>query len=148
MGRAYVGYPTYGKRSADAEADADGALLYGLPYAHNGNGYPYAHHGYYYGKGSADAEADADYGYGHLAHGYYGHPYGYGYGYYGKRSADAEADADPGVFYNAYGYGDYPYGLVAPARYGPAVLPHGGIAATNKVVGHTVAYTPAGVTHS
>merc|ERR1712102_60853 len=119
-------------------------------------------HAYYYGKRSADAELEADanadadayygyYGYGLRPYGYraYGYGYPYKYGYYGKRSADAEAD--PAVFYNAYGYGAfgaYPYGLGAYAGYGAAVLPYGGIAATNNVVGHAVAYTPAGVTHS
>merc|ERR1719507_12390 len=60
----YHGYPHlgyYGKRSADAEPEAD------------------AYYGYY-GYG----------GYGGYR-GYYGHPYRYGgYRYYGKRSADAE----------------------------------------------------------
>merc|ERR1712141_183607 len=41
----------YGKRSADAEADADPYLLYGGYYGHAyGYGYPYAYGGYYYGK--------------------------------------------------------------------------------------------------
>merc|ERR1711878_203063 len=53
----------YGKRSADAEPEADADAYYGV------------------------------YGYGLGYRGYYGYPYGYGrrYGYYyGKRSADAE----------------------------------------------------------
>merc|ERR1711902_109258 len=162
---------------ADAEADpeADPWLLYSGYHGYGYYGYglrPYgyrAYYGYpyrygYYGKRSADAEpeaaanADADayygyYGYGLRPYGYraYGYGYPYRYGYYGKRSADAEAEADPAVFYNAYGYGAfgaYPYGLGAYAGYGAAVLPYGGIAATNNVVGHAVAYTPAGVTHS
>merc|ERR1712168_441610 len=108
-------YGYYGKRSADAEPEADPAVLYSTygaygtyPYAYSGlyhgyagyhAGYPYAH----YGKRSADAEpkADADalvYGYGAypyaysgLYHGYAGYGYhaGYPYAYYGKRSADA-----------------------------------------------------------
>merc|ERR1712184_223328 len=98
---AYPGYSFgyYGKRSADAEpeadAEADPALLYGAyGYGHTYGAYPYA-----YG---------------------YGQTYGaYPYAYYGKRSADAEAD--PALLYGAYGYGlpysgvyrsygAYPYG--------------------------------------
>merc|ERR1712045_646427 len=54
-------YSYYGKRSADAEPEADADAYYGY--------YGYGYRGY---------------------RGYYGHPYGYRYGYYGKRSADAE----------------------------------------------------------
>merc|ERR1712056_160743 len=92
----------YGKRSADAEPEADayyghhygyGLAHHGYGYAHHGYyGYPYAHHGYYYGKRSADAEAepaaDAYYGhhygyapYGYAHRGYYGYPYAH-HGYY------------------------------------------------------------------
>ena len=72
---------------------------------------------------------------------------------YGKRSADAEpeaeAEADAAVLYGAYGY---PYGLGYGA-FGYAGYPYGltygaGIAATNNVLGHAVAYTAGGVTHS
>merc|ERR1719510_328404 len=60
-GLPHAGY--YGKRSADAEPEADADAYYG-----------------YYG-----------YGLGYRGYrGYYGYPYGYRYGYYGKRSADAE----------------------------------------------------------
>merc|ERR1719479_626146 len=60
-GHPHFGY--YGKRSADAEPEADADAYYG-----------------YYG-----------YGLGYRGYrGYYGYPYGYRYGYYGKRSADAE----------------------------------------------------------
>merc|ERR1712154_722800 len=58
-GHPHFGY--YGKRSADAEPEADADAYYGY--------YGYGYRGY---------------------RGYYGHPYGYRYGYYGKRSADAE----------------------------------------------------------
>merc|ERR1711974_13727 len=62
----YYGHPRlgyYGKRSADAEPEADADAYYG-----------------YYG-----------YGLGYRGYrGYYGYPYGYRDGYYGKRSADAE----------------------------------------------------------
>merc|ERR1711994_381260 len=59
-------YGLYGKRSADAEPEAD-AYYYGYarPYAYG-----------YYGKRSADAEPEAD------ADAYYG-VYGYGLGYAG-----------------------------------------------------------------
>merc|ERR1712088_1209819 len=134
---AYAGYPyapvAYGKRSADAEpeADADADALYGYygyPYGYRaygyGYGYPYARRGYYYGKRSADAEPEAE----------------------------AEAEADAAVLYGAYGYpyglGAYGYGAFGYAGY-PYGLTYGaGIAATNNVLGHAVAYTAGGVTHS
>merc|ERR1712115_580201 len=131
----HFGY--YGKRSADAEPEAEADAYYGYygyarPYAY---GYAYG----YYDKRSADAEpaaeADAD-----ALYGYYGYPYRYRA--YGKRSADAEpeaeAEADAAVLYGAFGYAGYPYGLTYGA----------GIAATNNVLGHAVAYTAGGVTHS
>merc|ERR1712001_498555 len=72
---------------------------------------------------------------------------------YGKRSADAEpeaeAEADAAVLYGAYGYpyglGAYGYGAFGYAGY-PYGLTYGaGIAATNNVLGHAVAYTAGGV---
>merc|ERR1712176_746169 len=59
----YYGHPLgyYGKRSADAEPEADADAYYGY--------YGYGYRGY---------------------RGYYGYGYPYGYRYYGKRSADAE----------------------------------------------------------
>merc|ERR1711963_632636 len=73
----------YGKRFADAEAEADPYLLYGGYYGHAyGYGYPYAYGHYgYYGKRSADAEPKADADPYLLYGGYYGHAYGYGYPY-------------------------------------------------------------------
>merc|ERR1711911_362312 len=73
----------YGKRSADAEAEADPYLLYDGYYGHAyGYGYPYAYGHYgYYGKRSADAEPKADADPYLLYGGYYGHAYGYGYPY-------------------------------------------------------------------
>merc|ERR1711909_236105 len=79
--RTYGAYPYayYGKRSADAEPEADaeadpallyGAYVYGLPYAGVYGGY--------------------------RTYGAYG-AYPYSYGYYGKRSADAEPEADPAL---------------------------------------------------
>merc|ERR1712001_606636 len=146
---AYAGYPyapvAYGKRSADAEPEADAAYF--------GYGYPYAYAGVPFGSSTGldpitqglDAATQGYvpyYGYGHHA---YGH-------YYGKRSADAdaEAEAEPEAFSGHYGY---PYGLgynLGYAGYGYAGLPYtyGGIAATNAALGHAVAYTAGGVTHS
>merc|ERR1711971_1413379 len=130
---AYAGYPyapvAYGKRSADAEPEADAAYF--------GYGYPYAYAGVPFGSSSGldpitqglDAATQGYvpyYGYGHHA---YGH-------YYGKRSADAEPEAE--AFYGHYGY---PYGLGHHFGYA-------GIAATNAALGHAVAYTAGGVTHS
>merc|ERR1712061_243792 len=139
---AYAGYPyapvAYGKRSADAEPEADAAYF--------GYGYPYAYAGVPFGSSTGldpitqglDAATQGYvpyYGYGHHA---YGH-------YYGKRSADAGADAEaePEAFYGHYGY---PYGLgynLGYAGYGYAGYPfaYGGIAATNAALGHAVAYT-------
>merc|ERR1712156_1302868 len=108
------GYPRYGyyghhygKRSADAEPEAEAAYLSyygGYPYAY---GYPYGYRAYYapaasssfqhastgaatYGisqlhKRSADAEPEADADAAYYYGGYYGHPgyFGYGCGYYG-----------------------------------------------------------------
>merc|ERR1719367_1626908 len=92
------------------------------------------------------AEADADAFYSPYALAYHGYPYAY----YGKRDAEptADAEADPALFYGAYGY---PYGLgygYAYGGYGLPVAAYGGVAATNPTLGHAVAYTPAGVTHS
>merc|ERR1712157_211395 len=96
----------YGKRSADAEAEADPALLYGA----YGYGLPYAYGAYPYAYGLRAAYGLA----GEVAA-----PTASGYlNLYGKRSADAEAD--PALLYGAYGYaapyayGAYPYGY----RYG------------------------------
>jgi len=133
----------YGKRSADAEADAEADAFYGYTgytgayhpavYGYGsrvyGYGYPYAGYGFHYGKRSADAEPTADaeaeawgygyhpavYGYGSRVYGY-GYPYaGYGY-HYGKRSADAEptADAEADAYYGYTGY----TGVYRPAFYG------------------------------
>merc|ERR1711902_408417 len=103
--------PYYGKRSADAEAEADPALLYG---AYGYAGVPYV------------------YGYG-LPYGTYGSvaaPVASGYlNLYGKRSADAEAEADPALLYGAYGYaapyayGAYPYAYGYRALAGVAAHP-------------------------
>merc|ERR1712110_45126 len=85
--RTYGAYPYayYGKRSADAEpeadAEADPALLYGA----YGYGLPYS--GVYRSYGA--------YPYGYRTYG----AYPYSYGYYGKRSADAEPEADPALLY-------------------------------------------------
>jgi len=84
-GQTYGAYPYtyYGKRSADAEpeadAEADPALLYGA----YGYGLPYS--GVYRSYGA--------YPYGYRTYG------AYPYAYYGKRSADAEPEADPALLY-------------------------------------------------
>merc|ERR1712222_316025 len=87
----------YGKRSADAEAEADPALLYG---AYGYGGLPYAYGAYPYGLPTAAyglaGEVAALTASGYLT-------------LYGKRSADAEAD--PALLYGAYGY-------AAPCAYG------------------------------
>merc|ERR1739838_990092 len=93
----------YGKRSADAEAEADPALLYGaygyagLPYAYGAYPYAYAYGAYPYA-----------YGYRALA-GVAGHP-GAATSFVarspqglGKRSADA----DPALLYGTYGVAPY-----------------------------------------
>merc|ERR1712126_617495 len=109
----YAGYPYaygaygahyIGKREAEAEPEADPALLYGA-YGYAGYaGYPYAGLRTYAGYPYATA--------------YGAYPYAYGaYGHYlGKRSADAEPEADAALLYGAYGYAGY----AAPYAYGYA----------------------------
>merc|ERR1712128_288688 len=108
---AYGAYPyghSYGhyigKRSADAEPEADASVLYG---AYGYAGYaasPYTH-GY-------SGYAASPYAYG-------AYPYTYGTRYIGKRSADAEPEADASVLYGAYAYAASPYthGYSGYARY-------------------------------
>merc|ERR1712088_550167 len=124
------GLDTFGGKSAPC---VNGANLpvpcAGAPLAYAG--YPYAPVAY--GKRSADAEPEADADADAL-YGYYGYPYGYrayGYGYGYPYGLGAYG-------YGAFGYAGYPYGLTYGA----------GIAATNNVLGHAVAYTAGGVTHS
>merc|ERR1712203_455654 len=96
----------YGKREAEADAEADAyygytgytggyrPAAYGYGSRVYGYGYPYAGYGYHYGKRSADAEPTADAEAGYYG-GYYGHrAYGYGYPHYG---------------YGCRAYGHYPY---------------------------------------
>merc|ERR1712121_408070 len=99
----YGAYPyTYGarylgKRSADAEPEADAALVYSnLGYTgYTGvAGYPYS--------------------LGYSAYNYGAYPYTYGARYLGKRSADAEPEADAALLYGNYGYAGY----AAPYSYG------------------------------
>merc|ERR1711862_809680 len=118
--RTYGAYPYsyYGKRSADAEPEADAAVLYG---AYGYAGLPYAGYAAY-----------GAYPYAYGAHPYvYGVPFGSStgldpitqgvdpvtQGLVTKRSADAEADA--AVLYGGYGYpyaayGAYPYAYGVP----------------------------------
>merc|ERR1719200_55083 len=125
---------------AAAMAEADPALVYA------GYGYPYAYG--YVPFGSSSGLDPITQGLDPATQGYVPY-YGYGYhGYYGKRSADADAEADPALLYGAYGY---PYGLgynLGYAGYGYPYAYGAGIAATNAALGHAVAYTAAGVTHS
>merc|ERR1712088_61665 len=128
----------YGKRSADADADAfygyygHGVGIYnnnvysGFTGNHYANGLPgRSFAAVTRGKRSAEAEADAFYGYGNALVGPSGvsaaWPTAVGYGHqstvygarpyvYGKRSADAEAEAEADPYYG-YGYGRaYGYG--------------------------------------
>merc|ERR1711899_179302 len=98
--------PYYGKRSADAEAEADPALLYG---AYGYGAYPYAYGAYPYGYGLAGVAAHPGAATSFVARS----PQGLG-----KRSAEA----DPALLYgtygvapfvtgNTYGYGPSGYGI-------------------------------------
>merc|ERR1712083_1111174 len=150
---AYSGYPyapvAYGKRDADAEPEADAAAFYGA------YGYPHAFG--YAGLGHAVVATPAG-----LTH---SSNVGICTNYLGasvpcgrnKRDADADADAEAAVLYGGYGY---PYGYhglgyaglgyagLGYAGLGYAGLGYGGVAATNAALGHAVAYTPYGATHS
>merc|ERR1712153_170412 len=116
----------YAAPEAEADAEADPALLYGgygYPYAYGGYGHAYGGYGLTYGLPvahtvvkAADAEepaaaavktvaapvADADAYYGHYAYGAYGRGYGYGHRY--------GHSAYYGGYPRAYGYGRYGYG--------------------------------------
>jgi len=159
---AYAGYPyahgLYGrkKREAEAEPEADAAAFYG------GYGYPYAlgyagYHGLGY-AGLGHAVAATPFGLTHSSN------VGICTNYLGasvpcgrkKREAEADADAEAAVLYGGYGY---PYGLgyhglgyaglgYAGLGYAGLGYAYGGVAATNAALGHAVAYTPYGATHS
>merc|ERR1712227_755971 len=166
--RTYGAYPYsyayYGKRSAEAEpeAEADPALLYG---AYGYGAYPYA--GVYGGYRTYGA-----YGYGLPYSGVYGGyrtygAYPYSYGYYGKRSAEAEpdpallyshaypyvygkrsadAEADPALLYTA---GVAPLAYTHHAVAAPAVAAYTvPVATVAKAPAHGVAATYAGLVHS
>merc|ERR1711988_1852761 len=134
--RTYGAYPYsygyYGKRSAEAEpeAEADPALLYG---SYGYAGYPYA----------------GVYGAGYRTYG----AYPYSYAYYGKRSAEAEpepeAEADPALLYStssvvaplttAYTHAvaaplTYPHAVAAPAVTYTAAVPTVATTAVKTVV--------------
>jgi len=122
---AYSPYTyTYGKRSADAEPEADPALLYGT-YGYTGlrpfAGYGYSNLGYGY-----NTLGYATHGYTNLGYSAY-NPYTYTYG---KRSADAEpeADADAALLYGTYGYAGLPattYGAYRAYNAYPAYTGYG-----------------------
>merc|ERR1711962_1724741 len=126
--------------------------------------------------GSAEAEADAAVLYSHAGYAGFGYGYPYAYGAFpyahhaGLKSAPCvnaanvpvpcagvhalhkrEADADAALLYTHAGYAGYA-GFGYPYTYGtyaaPAVVPAVGVAATNNVLGHAVAHTAFGVTHS
>merc|ERR1712176_256116 len=121
--------PYYGKRSADAEAEADPALLYG---AYGYAGVPYAYGAYPYAYGLTAAYGLA----GEVAA-----PTASGYlNLYGKRSADAEAD--PALLYGAYGYGYPAYGAY-PYAYGYRAL--AGVATHPGAATSFVARSPQGL---
>merc|ERR1712010_160170 len=93
----------YGKRDAEAKAEAD-------PY------YGYGYHGLgYHGLGYA--------GLGYAGLGYHG----LGYHAYGKREADADAEADAAVLYSGYGYPSYGYAGLGYAGLGYAGLGYAGL---------------------
>merc|ERR1711993_107693 len=119
-----------GKRSADAEPEAEADAYYG-----------YGGYGHYLGKRSADAEAEP-----HL--GYYGYPYAYGYYPYALHLPKVAPIAKDGVAVHPgaatsfvsrspqgargkrpaepWGYG-YPYGFYGyPYHYGAGVAGHVG----------------------
>merc|ERR1711944_209806 len=97
----YGGYGHhYGKRSADAEPEAEADPWYS-----------YGGYGGYGGYGSYG-------GYGGHGYGGYGGGYG-GYGHhYGKRSADAEPEAEADPWYSYGGYGGHGYGGHGYGGYG------------------------------
>merc|ERR1712106_696329 len=115
-GLGYGGYH-YGKRSAEAEPEADAAYLgYGYPYAFGG--YGYAAHVPFGSSTGLDAITQ---GLDAVTQGAVPH-YGLGYaGYhYGRRSADAEpkADAEADAAYLGYGY-PYAHGVYGYAAHVP-----------------------------
>merc|ERR1712212_771590 len=128
---AYSGYPYayYGKREAEAEPEADPALVYstglvGYPYAVGAHAVTYA--------GAPHAVAYTPFGVTHSSNvGICTNVDGAVVPCRRKR----EADADPALVYAA---GAVPY------TYG--VLPYAGVHSTNPV--HAVAHTAAGLTHS
>merc|ERR1712061_787637 len=126
------GYPYayYGKREAEAEPEADPALVYstgvvGYPYAVGAHAVTYA--------GSPHAVAYTPFGVTHSSNvGICTNNLGAVVPCRRKR----EADADPALVYAGVGAVPYTYG----------VLPYAGVHGTNPV--HAVAHTAAGLTHS
>merc|ERR1712119_251092 len=126
------GYPYayYGKREAEAEPEADPALVYstglvGYPYAVGAHAVTYA--------GAPHAVAYTPFGVTHSSNvGICTNNLGAVVPCRRKR----EADADPTLVYAGVGAVPYTYG----------VLPYAGVHGTNPV--HAVAHTAAGLTHS
>merc|ERR1711874_640485 len=117
----YGAYQHFGKRSADAEPEADAALLYKSAYS------PLSYGAHAYGAFPYSYRSAYNYGVS---------PYTYGaYHHFGKRSADAEPEADAALLYtNAYSpltygahaYGAFPYSYgVSPYTYGVSPYTYG-----------------------
>merc|ERR1712027_238500 len=139
-----------GKREAEAEPEADAAAFYG------GYGYPYAlgcagYHGLGY-AGLGHAVAATPFGLTHSSN------VGICTNYLGASvpCGRKKREAEAAVLYGGYGY---PYGLgyhglgyaglgYAGLGYAGLGYAYGGVAATNAALGHAVAYTPFGATHS
>merc|ERR1712020_179174 len=127
---AYSGYPYayYGKREAEAEPEADPALVYstgvvGYPYAVGAHAVTYA--------GAPHAVAYTPFGVTHSSNvGICTNNLG------AVVPCRRKREADPALVYSTVGAVPYTYG----------VLPYAGVHGTNPV--HAVAYTAAGLTHS
>jgi len=141
---AYGAY-AFGGKSAPCVNSANVAVpCAGAPLAYAG--YPYA--AGLYGKREAEAEpeAEADAA---VLYGGYGYPYGAGLGYAGHHGLGYAGLGYSGLGYAGLGYAGLGYAGLGYAGLGVAgVEGHAGVAATNAALGHAVAATPFGLTHS
>jgi len=136
---AYGAY-AFGGKSAPCVNSLNAAVpCAGAPLAYAG--YPYA--AGLYGKRDADAEpeAEADAA---VLYGGYGYPYGAGLGYAGYHGLGYSGLGYAGLGYAGLGYAGLGYAGLGVA----GVEGHAGVAATNAALGHAVAATPFGLTHS